>query len=161
FSGTLGAVLQHADDPEQRFLLSNNHVLAVNGRLVDGSEIVTPGAEDALGMTQTTIATLTAPVLLTPANGDRHRRDFPIAAHRKDVRVTAEFPNRVLVRGTAKPKIGLSVFKYGKSTQWTSGKIVDVSADILVDYAFGTFKFVDQILIDGGEEGFAKDGDSG
>src|SRR4029453_13711153 len=60
FSGTLGAVLQHAGDPRQRFILSNNHVLAANGRVPPGSEIVTPGAEDGLGMIQKTIATLTA-----------------------------------------------------------------------------------------------------
>jgi hypothetical protein len=161
FSGTLGAVLQRADDPKQRFILGNNHVLALNGRVPPGTEIVTPGAEDGLGMMQKTIATLTARVHLTKNQGNGNYADCAIASVREGAEVTSVFPDNVIVREVGEPSVGLPVFKYGKSTARTSGKIVDVSADILVDYAFGTFKFVDQILIDGGENGFAMDGDSG
>jgi hypothetical protein len=158
FSGTLGAVLQRAGDDRQRFLLSNNHVLSVNGRIPVGSPIVAPGQEDALGTVQKTIGHLAE---LVPLTRKENFVDCAIAAMEDPDGVNFIFPDGRVVGGWAAPQIGLSVIKFGKASGCSQGKIVDVSADILVDYSFGTFLFVDQILIDGGEDDFAQDGDSG
>ena len=57
--------------------------------------------------------------------------------------------------------INMPVKKDGAITGVTSGVIVDTAADVSVDYSFGTFRFNDQILIGGGKNEFAWDGDSG
>src|SRR5262249_6821163 len=48
-----------------------------------------------------------------------------------------------------------------RATGKTTGRIVDIAADILVDYNFGTFRFINQVLIEGDDGDFAADGDSG
>ena len=55
--------------------------------------------------------------------------------------------------------LGQPVVKFGRTTGLTKGIIVDIDADIVVDYTFGSFRFVNQVLIQG--KGFANDGDSG
>jgi hypothetical protein len=159
FSGTFGAVLCDSGDRMRRFLLSNNHILAVNGRVPLGSEIVTPGAEDALGVTQKAIAKFKAAVRLEYSG--QNYVDCALAEIYNNAEVTSVSPDNVPVSMVRDANIGLSVFKFGKSTAKTYGRVVDVQADILVDYSFGTFAFKDQVLIDGGASDFAADGDSG
>ena len=69
---------------------------------------------------------------------------------------------RVKVTQFESPEVRKRVYKFGKTSGLTFGRIVDVQADILVDYSFGVFRFRDQVLIEGenGRE-FALDGDSG
>ena len=55
----------------------------------------------------------------------------------------------------------MRVRKLGASTLTTHGTIADVSVDLDVDYDFGTFRFVNQILVEGVKEEFANAGDSG
>src|SRR4029078_4321390 len=70
-------------------------------------------------------------------------------------------PDGFVIHGHEKAVVGRSVMKYGKATGKTEGAVVDVKADVLVHFSFGTFKFTDQILIDGGAAEFARSGDSG
>jgi hypothetical protein len=161
FSGTLGAVLQNGENEEERFILSNNHILAVNGRVPPQSAIVAPGPEDGLGVEQKKIACLEKAVLLVRGLDKENYVDCAIAKVDKSANVTHLFPGGLAVGSKSEPRIGLSVIKFGKSSGETAGKIVDVNADILVDYSFGTFKFVDQILVEAAGNDFAIDGDSG
>jgi hypothetical protein len=39
--------------------------------------------------------------------------------------------------------------------------VVDTNADFSVEYSFGTFLFADQVVIEGDDDAFAGDGDSG
>ena len=48
-----------------------------------------------------------------------------------------------------------------KSGVEQAGTIVDISADLFVDYSFGTFLLVDQVLVKGNNSAFARQGDSG
>ena len=58
--------------------------------------------------------------------------------------------------------IGQTVLKVGRATGLSYGAIVDLSADFLIDYSFGTFQFERQLLIERrGGGAFADDGDSG
>ena len=156
FSGTLGGVL--ADANGRQYILSANHVLAVNGRVpLSDSKIVTPGPEDGLFASSRPIARLTNAVRLVY---DAYNEvDCAIAEVIGEIEPL--LPDNSAIRGPAEPRIGSVVTKFGKSTLRTEGKIVDVNADILVDYMFGTFKFTGQMLIDGGATDFAADGDSG
>jgi len=59
------------------------------------------------------------------------------------------------------PDRGQRVRKDGATTGLTSGTVVDVNADFYVEYSFGTFLFGDQVVIEGDDDAFAGDGDSG
>jgi hypothetical protein len=157
FSGTLGAVLDEVNG-KRRFLLSNNHVMAVNGRVPVNSYIVSPGPEDGPGMNPKSIGTFLDCIVLK--HNENNYVDCAVA-ELIDGSVSAKLPNGSTVTYYGQQSDRRSVYKFGKSTGLTTGKAVDFHADILVDYSFGTFRFVDQILIDGGSTDFAADGDSG
>ncbi len=60
------------------------------------------------------------------------------------------------------PTVGLGVGKSGRTTQLTSGRIIDVNASIRVNYgASGVANFRDQITIRGNNGDFSQGGDSG
>jgi hypothetical protein len=61
------------------------------------------------------------------------------------------------------PVPGMRVKKVGAATGLRAGQIVDIGADLYVDYSFGTFRFDNQIVIDSGSDqiDFATLGDSG
>ena len=61
------------------------------------------------------------------------------------------------------PDIGMPVTKFGSVTGRTEGTIDDVSVDLYVDYAFGTFLLENQVMIRGTNDPnfFATAGDSG
>jgi hypothetical protein len=62
----------------------------------------------------------------------------------------------------AAPCCDMKVVKVGAVTGPTDGTIVDVDAELYVDYSFGTFRFQKQVVIDGGPDcEFARSGDSG
>jgi hypothetical protein len=165
-SGTLGAVLQ--DVKGAKYALSANHVLSVNGRIKGAKPVHSPSPEDDLhppdGARDTVIARAEpiAVPLKRSGSGAGNRVDCAIVQLLDNVDVDPTFPGGVSVTGIAAPERGMSVMKYGKRTGWTSGRIIDVQADILMDYSFGNFRFVDQILIEGANDvPFAADGDSG
>jgi hypothetical protein len=67
------------------------------------------------------------------------------------------------------PFFNMTVCKMGRTTGYTTGKIVDISSDFFIDYSAmfgnppGTNRafFVDRIKVDGGSRAFALRGDSG
>ncbi len=165
-SGTLGAVLQSGS---KWYVLSANHVLSVNGRLGPDTRIFSPSPEDNPNLTigpgpEVAEAPLPVPLRRTSNGGPANRVDCAIAELVGAVpRVNPAFPDRRQVTTAVDPVRGMKVVKYGKTTGFTTGTIVDVQADILVDYSFGTFAFTDQILIRSDDDSvpFAADGDSG
>jgi hypothetical protein len=162
--GTLGAIVQ--DDKYQKYILSCNHVLAVNGRVPEDAHIV---------------STLTAKrekILATPDAFVRFKReagnlvDCALAKLPADSRsVSEKFQERNtgqtrgfpwVSAGTADPKLKMKVDKVGAVTGRTSGVIVDVDVELYVDYSFGTFRFEKQVMIEGWKGSlFARGGDSG
>jgi hypothetical protein len=174
-AGTLGAVV---GDGQLRYILSCNHVLNVNGR-VNGrvqvepdtsTYVVTPALSanpvqialpgkffvELIPGQQNTVDCGIAPLLdgqstLVRANlraapaGNSRRADDPAA------------PGSAI--GDADR--GQRVKKDGAVTGLTSGTVVDVNADFYVQYSFGTFLFTNQVVIEGDDDGFAADGDSG
>ena len=55
----------------------------------------------------------------------------------------------------------MRVHKHGRTTGYTQGKIMDIAADVNVQYDFGVARFVEQIVIVGDSGSFSDSGDSG
>lgn len=154
--GTLGAVVKDAHN--NNYILSCNHVLAVNGRVpLEGASIVTP----ALSNTPHKIAD-PSKWFIPLEDGTSNCVDCAIVPAGNDV-----VPNFRTTTLDAKDPIGEAdrgqkVQKDGAVTGLTHGTIVDLNADLFVQYRFGAFLLRDQIIIDGGDgNDFAADGDSG
>jgi hypothetical protein len=90
--------------------------------------------------------------------------DCALARLRNDRNIQAIFPKEVGALNSPEPidpTRGMPVGKVGSSTGATKGTIVDIDADLYVDYSFGTFRFTNQIIVKGENENFATAGDSG
>jgi hypothetical protein len=159
--GVFGALV--LDLAGTRHLLSCNHVLAFNGRVPCGSQIVATGYgnfnEEPVGTFEGRFVKLL---------GNRDNKVDCALARVSSARLAPRFPGfGNLASGTLELAVpGMNVVKTGGATGLRHGIIVDMSADVLVNFSFGAFRFADQILIDGnlpGQTGsvFATNGDSG
>jgi hypothetical protein len=151
-SGSLGAVLAVGD---AFYLVSCNHVISANGR-AKNARIQSPAPLDAASDKEPEVIA-SDPVHLPLKHDQVNTVDAAIARLSSDA---AE--NLSPIAECTSAQVGDRVYKVGKTTRLTFGRVVDVSADILVEYPFGTFQFTNQMLIEG-ERGrhFAGDGDSG
>ena len=155
-TGTLGMLVSYAD---QRYILGCNHIISVNGRVQAG-----PKAEIVLAEfvgSEPTVADPDPRGYVPLIRGGDNRVDCALG--RANGNVTAAFP---AVFGGPKPdhkdaELGMRVKKLGAATGLTYGAIADISLDLDVDYDFGTYRFVNQIVIEGDTDEFATAGDSG
>jgi hypothetical protein len=158
--GTLGAVV--TDDNGTQYMLGCNHTLAVNGRVPDGAQIVsaefvgrdTPLAERDKFIELRADAPNTADCALAKLILDPQKNVDP------------KFPDKTYKLGSGAPAeadLNMKVQKLGAATGLTYGTVVDVHADLYVTFSFGTFRFENQVVIDGGatNDAFATPGDSG
>lgn len=160
-AGTFGALVEDADG--NRYVLSNNHVLADENGLAPGSPIFQPGLLDGGDPAADQIATLTRFVQLR--TGQANTVDAAIARLDDAALARARFLPKVnQLKGTAPVDAAerMRVHKVGRTTGYTTGEVFDVSADISVRYDLGLLRFNDQILIRG-DAGvpFSAGGDSG
>jgi hypothetical protein len=162
-SGTLGAILRSGNDS---YILSCNHVMAVKGRVPVGAPVFCPAPADGAALH---IADFIGAEPIEHVNdrlNEKNMADCALAKLRLGVDVDPRFPigaaeAPVAVSAIGDPKLGQRVVKNGKATGKTKGIIVDNEVDLLVEYSFGSFRFVDQVLIQGDGGSFADDGDSG
>jgi len=163
-AGTLGAVTA-ADE----YVLSCNHVLAFNGRVLPDAEIVSPATLDQTVATPDRIATRSYFVELKPAawpiyDSPANTVDCALA---KMTPVKADKTHKKGLRearpATAiEPGKKLRVQKTGSSTGTTTGTVCFWHWEGYIDHSFGTFYFEDLIGILGdGPSPFAAPGDSG
>jgi hypothetical protein len=159
-AGTFGAIVRAGG---VNYVLSNNHVLANENALPIGSPIFQPGLLDSGNPSTDQIARLTRFIPLAP--GSANRVDCAIA----------ELLSTVTWRATFLPKVGklksaapiaaaedMRVMKVGRTTGYRIGTVVDVSADVNVEYDIGVVSFTDQMLIEGTPtRPFSASGDSG
>lgn len=159
-AGTFGAVATAAG---QRYILSNNHVLADEGKLKKGSLIYQPGLLDGGNPTKDSIAKLTRFVPLSKSHSNKV--DCAIAQVLSTAKVSARVLPKVGKLRSAQPidaVHGLRVHKTGRTTSYTTGQVQDVSADVTVGYEMGPITFQEQIIITGdGGVPFSAPGDSG
>ena len=182
YTGTLGSLVEgdiDGDGVVERFILSNNHVLAKENNpdspdlAADGYDIIQPGLLDegsctlSRGDPANVLATLTDWVDIQFGKG----KNPPV--NNVDAAIAEVMPGQVdslgtildigTVSGATLPAtIGLQVQKSGRTTGHTFGTVEAVNVDIDVKYNSGTARFVDQIRIRGvcGTE-FSAGGDSG
>jgi hypothetical protein len=154
--GTLAAIVT---DGVYRYILSCNHILAVNGRVPCDAEVV---SAEFVGAEQT----IAKPGNFIPfARNSANSVDCALALLPTDNKVQATFPQdfKLSTNTPADPHAEAKVTKFGAVTARTEGTIVDTDVDLYMDYSFGTFYFEHQVMIDGGWGGpyFAAAGDSG
>lgn len=158
-AGTFGAVVE-ADGT--RYILSNNHVLANENALPEGSPIFQPGLLDHGNPARDQIARLARFIPLTTSQPNSV--DCAIAEILDPKTVRAAFLPKVGRLTSPEPIVateGMRVEKVGRTTGYTTGLVFDLSADVRVEYELGVLIFQDQILIRGSTGMFSDSGDSG
>jgi hypothetical protein len=154
--GTLGALVKRGSD---RYILSCNHILRVNGRVPDDAEIV---SAEFVGREKI----LAKPGPFKRLDHHAHNSmDCAIALVNDGVAISPKPKDSKTRLGSTEPidpETGFNVYKVGAVTGYTEGKIIDTDVDLYVNYSFGSFRFDHQLLIDGGKDSqFATRGDSG
>jgi hypothetical protein len=165
--GTIGGFFLDRDG--QPVLLSNNHVLANENKANLGDVIFQPGSTD--GTANDTFKGWTDPVSALPYIGTLKKfvrleknavQDSAIVAiHEKLVQgggVDALYPtiNRPLV-GFAVAKTGMQVQKCGRTTGYTTGRVLALNSSFSIAYDRGPIKFNDCVVT----TAMSKGGDSG
>ncbi|MCB1908199.1 MAG: hypothetical protein KDH15_12585 [Rhodocyclaceae bacterium] len=178
YAGTLGALVT---DGAESFVLSNNHVLALENAATIGDKVIQPGLLDENGDANSCSAAGTdyspyvvgelsnyvplafggintvdaAIARIDPCDGagciDPQGRILDIGGLSDD---TVDFTN-------LQDLVGLAVQKSGRTTGLTTGSIAAVGVSVTVTYDFGSATFEDQILVGGDKGAFIKAGDSG
>jgi hypothetical protein len=184
--GTLGALLQ--DTSGNRYVLSNNHVLARSDQAIPGETIIQPGLIDngctpyGFGPGTTPVASLTGyPALRAPATNvdaaialvspgaiDFKGSILELGAKQQDGTLAAAPPGISSTSGRGETaSLGMMVAKSGRTTGLTCAAVSAVSVDVVVDYYTDcaetahamTKTFTNQIVIAG--TNFSDAGDSG
>ncbi len=152
-AGTLGCIVQASDG--QPYILSNNHVLANSNYTNQYESVYQPGPYDG-GNPGDEIATVDRWVPLDPSRVNYVDAALarPTSQVRTDVMDIGQIP------GSAKATLGIRVWKSGRTTGVTQGRVTILRAYIQVNYpSLGALTFDDQIIIEPGA--FSRGGDSG
>jgi hypothetical protein len=156
-AGTVGAIVKKG---KKYFILSNAHVLALQGRAKIGDKIVYPGPLDGGTVSSNYVATLSEFVLFEPGDRFVNRVDAALAelnTDRLDDFDLEIFGTRASLGVTA-PSRGMKVIKRGRTSGDTESTVQDVNFRLILDYSVvGKVGFVDQVLC----ERYTSPGDSG
>lgn len=165
-AGTLGAFVKRADD-DAIYLLSNNHVLTNQHAVPVGTPILQPGGYDS-GTSNHRIGELSNWVPVDLGHHQVNRIDAAIARVDPDVRVAEDHLEHLgSLAGVADARARFAagervhVFKIGRTTFLTSGRITAVDIEIKTSFSGQTARFEEQIEIDGHSGMFGDLGDSG
>jgi hypothetical protein len=159
YAGTLGCWTRDASDPTAYLGLSNNHVLANENRAHPGDSVVQPGTLDAQSPTSVGRFVRHHPIDFA---GGRNRVDAAVFAPTEASLVDTEILGVGAPAGVAHASRGQRVVKSGRTTRVTRGTVLDVDADIQVQYEAGAALFEDQVMVSGKwYRRFSKAGDSG
>lgn len=155
-AGTFGAVVK---DRAGTYILSNNHVLADEGKLDLGSPIFQPGLLDGGNASNDKVATLTrfVPLVL----GANNKVDGAIAKGTSAAILSKNILHIGPPTGVAPARIDMRVHKFGRTTSYSVGRITSIATDVTVSYESGDITFEDQIVIVGDQGQFSASGDSG
>ena len=159
-AGTLGARVKSGNNV---FILSNNHVLALQNEASSGSSILQPGRYDTgcASSLNDQIATLGNYVSISYSGNNTV--DAALAPT-----TTSNVGKATLNGGYGEPNtvttaaaINMAVQKCGRTTGCTKGTVTSVNATVNVQYSGGIARFVNQVVITGRRGAFSKSGDSG
>jgi hypothetical protein len=170
FVGTLGALVADAGG---QYVLSNNHVLAMENKATVGDAILQPGLADQ-GCSRDTNDRVANLERFEPIRFNRNASNTVDAAIAKVRPPDQAQPNgyvdstgSILDIGTLSSAavvhtvntINMAVKKSGRTTGLTTGTISSVDATVLIRYGSGLARFVHQVMITPGS--FSAGGDSG
>ncbi|HKQ99872.1 MAG TPA: hypothetical protein VJT09_04315, partial [Pyrinomonadaceae bacterium] len=155
--GTLGAFVKKG---RKLLMLSNSHVLAYNGRGKRGDDIIYPCKFDGGAKPADLVGKLEDFVQFRAGGDFVNRVDCaiaePLESRLEDIK--KEIKRLGLPKGTVKPRRGMKIMKFGRTTSKTTGTILDVHFRTTVNYqGVGAVGFVNQVLCTRYTEG----GDSG
>lgn len=151
--------------PSRYYLLSNNHVLANNNNASIGDPILQPGPYDGGVNPRDCVAFLSRFIPITfepPILRERHQNFVDAAiAEGQFHNLDREIYWIGYVKGWEaknKIKVGMRVQKTGRSTNYTTARILAINATVDVNYSAGRVaRFKDQIIT----TSFSAGGDSG
>jgi hypothetical protein len=164
-AGTLGVLVTDASGAT--YILSNNHVLAGENTLAPGTPIMQPGLLDGGDPARDRVAELTR---FVPLKADA---DNPVDAAIAKIALDPAQIDPTILRvgkptGVTEPAVDMIVHKYGRTSDYTLGRISDLDADFKVQYQTGTYLLKSQLLVKSYAEGggsptqaFSDAGDSG
>jgi hypothetical protein len=156
-AGTFGALVTAGG---QRYILSNNHVIADEDQLAAGAPIVQPGALDGGDPATDVVAHFSRAVPLQ--SGTANEVDAALA---ELVQPDIASPDVLFIgppAGVGTAFIDMAVHKFGRTTSYTAGRVTSVDTDVVVKYEKGNLLFQEQIIIVGATGGsFSAPGDSG
>lgn len=157
-AGTFGALVRDVCPPCRVHILSNNHVLANTNAAAIGDPVLQPGAYDGGTLRGDTVAHLARFVPITLGDPEKYNLVDCALATPTDLRlVTASVVGQGVPKGTVEATLGMAVTKSGRTTQITTGKVIDVNATVAVNYGVGVAYFRNQIITSAMSQG----GDSG
>jgi hypothetical protein len=158
-AGTIGCVIYKGS---QKYILSNNHVLARENKAVIGEDIVQPGRYDincADHLSTDKVADLSdfEPIKF---DGTNNYIDAAIALYSTTDVTCATLAGFYGYPGTTivNPTVSLAVKKVGRTTELTTGTISSINVTVNVGYSTGTAKFTGCFMT---TRKFTKSGDSG
>lgn len=165
-AGTIGA---RVTDGTNYYALSNNHVYALENQAPIGSHVLQPGLYDTqcISSGNNVIGQL-AYFIPIDFTGGYNTVDAALADVYRDAQGNLMIGNSTPSDGygtpsstTADPAIGVSVEKYGRTTQLTVGTITAINATISINYgSSGNALFNGQVIVQSNKP-FVKAGDSG
>jgi hypothetical protein len=160
-SGTIGARVKRG---MSFFALSNNHVYALGNTAPLGSNVLQPGQADAncAAGANARLGKLSRFVRIVFSQTASNRVDAAIASVTSaNLRRSTPSDGYGTPRATtASAALNQTVRKYGRTTGYTTGRVVGLNATVLVEYNPGQFaRFVGQIVVQSAS--FSRPGDSG
>jgi hypothetical protein len=156
-AGTVGAIVKKG---RKYFILSNSHVLALNGKGKIGDEVTYPGPGDGGSLPKDEVATLSDFVEFEPGGKFVNRVDAALAKiieerlQELDFYILSAKP----ALATIAPVRGMTVVKRGRTSGDTESTVEDVNFRAIIEYdGVGRVGFLDQALC----RRYTSPGDSG
>ena len=141
------------------YALSNNHVYADENLGDIGDPVIQPGTADGGTVPADVIGTLFDFEPIDFVGTNVIDAAIAVASDAELDRVTPPYCYGTPKSRPARARIGWTVMKCGRTTEFTQGSVSAINATVNVGYDRGVARFVRQIVIEPG--GFSAGGDSG
>ena len=157
-AGTIGCTATNENSTEY-YLLSNNHVFANENRAKIGTPILQPGPYDGGNIENDIIGYLADYEPISFSTSNRSPKNYIDAAialcDYNDISNIIALQGAIT--GTTHGRVGMKVKKTGRTTEFTTGKILYTNASLMIAYEGGYALFVNQIITNA----MSESGDSG
>ena len=155
-AGTIGGIFR--DRNNDPVILSNNHVLANENKSRIGDPIYQPGPIDSRGA-KSSIATLKKFVRIKRSGNTQDSAIAKIHSNLiRDGLIDDIYPTiNSRLTGFANAKVGTQVQKCGRTTGYTTGRVMGLNASFSIKYDFGIARFNKCVVL----SAMSRGGDSG